>query len=334
MTVLALLSTGTKGTMTSTRTIATRRRTLLGAGAVVLLTATAACSSVDGPGGDAGSSDGESGGVLAELQDAGSITVGFAGEEPYSYEDDGGDLTGAAVALNEAVYAELGIDTVEGTLTEWGSLIPNLSAGRVDSISAGMSILPERCEQAAFSEPEIMYTTAFLVPEGNPQNLTDWQSVVDAGATLAVMSGAIEAGYAERTDVATLDVGSPQDGLDAVVAGRADAFALTGISLRALADGTDAPVEATESFVAVIDGVPQVGAGATVFRAGDTDLLEAYNEKAAEIISDPDRYAEVLGPFGFTEAERPPAGLTTEMLCEGDLEAIADEIGPELGLDS
>ncbi|MCB7136967.1 transporter substrate-binding domain-containing protein [Cellulosimicrobium marinum] len=318
--------------MTSTRTTASRRRALLGGGAAVLLAATTACSSVDDGGSE--TSDGEGGGTLAELQDSGSITVGFAGEEPYSYEDDGGELTGAAVALNEAVYAELGIDTVEGTLTEWGSLIPNLNAGRVDSISAGMSILPERCEQAAFSEPEIMYTTAFLVPEGNPQNLTDWQSAVDGGVTLAVMSGAIEAGYAEQTDVSTLDVGSPQDGLDAVVAGRADAFALTGISLRALAESTDAAVEATDAFVAVIDGVPQIGAGSTVFRQGDTDLVEAYNEKAQEIISDPDRYAEVLGPFGFTDAERPPSGLTTEMLCEGDLEAIADEIGPELGLDS
>ncbi|QJW35903.1 transporter substrate-binding domain-containing protein [Cellulosimicrobium protaetiae] len=317
--------------MTSTRTPATRRRTALAVGAAALLTLATACSSVDG---GSGGTTGEGGGLLGDLQDSGTITVGFAGEDPYSYQDDSGELTGAAVALNEAIYAELGIDTVEGTLTEWNSLIPGLNADRFDSISAGMSILPERCEQAAFSEPEIMYTTAFLVPEGNPKNLSDWQSAVDAGVNLAVMSGAIEAGYADRTDVRTTQVGSPQDGLDAVVSGRADAFALTGISLRALAESADAPVEATESFVAVIDGIPQIGAGATVFRTGDTDLLDAYNEQLAEIVADPQRYEDVLGPFGFTEAERPVEGLTAEMLCEGDLEKIADELGPELGLDS
>ncbi|UKJ62357.1 ectoine/hydroxyectoine ABC transporter substrate-binding protein EhuB [Cellulosimicrobium cellulans] len=318
--------------MTSTRTTPYRRRVLLASGTAVLLAATAACSSVDGGSGGSGGSTDE--GLLSGLQDAGSITVGFAGEDPYSYQDESGELTGAAVALNEAVYAELGIDTVEGTLTEWNALIPGLNADRFDSISAGMSILPERCEQAAFGEPEIMYTTAFLVPEGNPKNLSDWQSAVDAGVNLAVMSGAIEAGYAEKTDVRTTQVGSPQDGLDAVVSGRADAFALTGISLRALAESADAPVEATESFVAVIDGVPQIGAGATVFRQGDTDLLDAYNEQLAEIVSDPQKYEDILGPFGFTEAERPVEGLTAEMLCEGDLEKIADELGPELGLDS
>jgi polar amino acid transport system substrate-binding protein len=328
-----LASTGTKGIMTSTRTTSTRHRALLAASAVGLLAVTTACSSVDDGGGN-GDSESEGGGTLAELQDAGSITVGFAGEEPYSFQDDSGELTGAAVALNEAIYGELGIDTVEGTLTEWNSLIPGLNADRFDSISAGMSILPERCEAAAFSEPEIMYTTAFLVPEGNPQNLTDWQSAVDADINLAVMSGAIEARYAEDTDVQTTQVGSPQDGLDAVVSGRADAFALTGISLRALAERSDAPVEATDAFVAVIDGVPQIGAGATVFRDEDTELLEAYNEELESIVSDEDRYLEILGPFGFTEAERPVEGLTAEMLCEGDLEAIADEVGPELGLDS
>ncbi|MBD8079020.1 ectoine/hydroxyectoine ABC transporter substrate-binding protein EhuB [Cellulosimicrobium arenosum] len=312
--------------MSSTRNTSTRRRALVGAGAVLALTALTACSSTDS-GGDGGG-DGD-GGTLAGLQDAGSIKVAFAGEKPYSYEDDAGELTGAAVALNKEIYGELGIDDVEGTLTEWGSLIPSLTAGRVDSISAGMSILPERCEQAAFSEPEIMYTTAFLVPEGNPDGLSDWDSAVDAGVKLATMSGAIEAGYAEETGLESLEVGSPQDGLDAVTTGRADAFALTGISVHALADDTDQPVEATDSFVAVIDGVPQVGAGSTVFRQEDTDLLDAYNEKLEAITSDPDKYLEILGPFGFTEAERPIEGLTAKMLCEGDLEAIADELGLE-----
>lgn len=308
----------------STRTTH-RRRALFAAGSVLALTALTACSSVDDGGSEGG--EGEAMSTLAELQEAGTINVAFNGEEPYSFEDENGELTGAAIALNEAVYSELGIDSIEGTLTEWNSLIPGLVADRYDSISAGMSILPERCEQAAFSEPEIMYTTAFLVPEGNPDGLVDWQSVEGTDLTLAVMGGAIEAGYAEDTDVDTIEVGSPQDGLDAVVAGRADAFALTGISLRALAEGTDEPVEATEAFTAVIDGVAQIGAGSTVFRQEDTELLAAYNEQAATIIGDPDRYAEVLGEFGFTEAERPPEGLTAEMLCEGDLEAISDELG-------
>ncbi len=34
-----------------------------------------------------------------------------------------------------------------------------------------------------------------------------------------------------------------------------------------------------------------------------------------------------MEPFGFTEAEFPPDGLTADMLCEGDLKKISDELG-------
>lgn len=299
------------------------RRAVLAAGSVLTLVALGACTST---------APEDAGGALQQLQDDGAITVAFNGEEPYSYED-GGELTGATIKLNEAIFGELGIDTVEGVQTEWNSLIPGLTAGRYDAVSAGMSILPERCSEAIFSEPEIMYTTAFLTPTGNPDNLTDMQSAKDAGVKLAVLSGAIEEGYTESLGIETVKVGSPQDALDAVTSGRADASALTAISLNALVARSNADVEVTDSFVAVIDGVPQIGAGATVFPQGEEDLRDAYNEKLAEIVSDEDRWMEIAGPFGFTAAERPVEGLTAEKLCEGDLESLAKDLAPELGLD-
>ncbi|MGO1926511.1 MAG: transporter substrate-binding domain-containing protein, partial [Brachybacterium tyrofermentans] len=130
----------------------------------------AACSQTSTGGGGGDSSDGGGGDLLSKLQEAGKITVGFAGEAPYSF-DDNGDLTGATVAMHREIFGELGIDTVEGKLTDWNSLIPGLNAGQFDAVSAGMSILPERCAEAAFSEPEFQYTTALMVPKGNPEKL-------------------------------------------------------------------------------------------------------------------------------------------------------------------
>lgn len=290
---------------------AARRRALTAGLGVLALATVAACG---------GASDASSS-TLEAAQERGSITVGFAGEAPYSFEDDDGDLTGATVALHREIFSELGIDEIEGVQAEFGQLIPGLTAGRFDVISAGMSILPERCEQASFSEPEFMYTTALMVPEGNPLGLTDITSVAEAeeDVTLATMTGAIETSYAEQLGIDSLQVGGPNDGMDAVVNGRADAFALTGISLNWMAENSDAPIEVTESFVQEIDGVPQVGAGGTVFRDEDTELLEAYNEVLAEIVSDEERYLEIVGPYGFTAEERPTGDLTTADLCAGDL---------------
>ena len=255
--------------------------------------------------------------LLETLQDRGSVTVGFAGEAPYSFQENG-ELTGATVALHREIFGNLGIDTVEGVNADFGALIPGLQANRFDVVSAGMSILPERCEQAAFSEPEFNYTTALMVEEGNPMNLTDMQSVAESGARLATMTGAIESDYASELGIESMQVATPQDGMDAVTSGRADVFALTGISLNWMKNNNpDAPVEVTESFVAEINGEPQVGAGGTVFRTDDQELLDAYNEELAKITSDPEKYLSIVGEFGFTEAELPDPALTTADLCAG-----------------
>jgi len=278
--------------------------------AVVTLTAgtMAACTSTD---------SGDDSNHLQELKDKGVVTVGFAGEAPYSFEQDG-NLTGATVALHREIFGNLGIETVEGVNADFGSLIPGLQANRFDVVSAGMSILPQRCEQAAFGDPEFNYTTALMVTQGNPKGLKDMQSVKDSGARLATMTGAVESDYAESLGMDSTQVATPQDGMDAVTSGRADVFALTAISLNWMkTNNPGAPVDVTESFVANIDGKPQVGAGATVFRTDDKELLEAYNAELAKITSDPQKYLDLVGEFGFTEEELPDPNLTTAQLCEG-----------------
>lgn len=262
-----------------------------------------------------------SAGTLAAAQEAGTITLAIADERPYSWVE-GGEPMGATIAMHEEIFANLGIDDIEVVEVDWNSLIPGLNAGRFDAVSAGMSILPERCAEASFSDPEIMYTTALMVPEGNPQGLSDLQSVLDSDedVQLAVLNGGIESGYADDLGIAnTVPVDNAQSGMDLVANGRADAFAMTAISLNWMADNSDAPVEVTDAFVAVIDDVEQIGAGSTVFRQEDTELLEAYNAELANITGDVDSYMSLVGEYGFTEENLPPADLTTEQLCAGEL---------------
>ena len=296
----------------------TRRAFMLGGMAIggLAVAGASGCTRTNtGAGGD--------GNLLEQLQKKGTITVGFAGEAPYSFED-GGELTGATVALHREIFGALGIDNVEGVNTEFGSLIPGLNANRFDAVSAGMSILPERCSQALFSNPEFMYTTALLVPKGNPEGLKDMSSFDGKDITVATMTGAIESDYVAQLGIENaMEVGTPQDGLDAVKSGRAGAFALTAISLNWMVDNNpDAGVEVTESFEAEIDGVVQVGAGGTVFRQADTSLRDAYNAELDKIVSDEARYLEIVGEFGFTAGELPKPEVTTDLLCKGDLEAL------------
>lgn len=307
--------------MSTSRTIMRRGAAVLGAAALAITFA--GCAGDNGDNGtDAGTDPSGSESTLAALQEEGSITVAIADERPYSWVGDGGEPTGATIAMHKEIFAGMGIDEVEVVEVDWNSLIPGLKAGRYDAVSAGMSILPDRCAEAAFSDPEIMYTTALMVPEGNPDGLTDLDSVLENGdVTLAVLKGGIEAGYADQLGISnTVSVDNAQSGMDLVANGRADAFAMTAISLNWMADNNEgAGVETTDAFVQVIDGVEQVGAGSTVFRQGDTELLEAYNEQLATVTGDVDTYMGLVGEFGFTEENLPPADLTTEQLCSGEL---------------
>lgn len=293
----------------------TRRTTRIGIATAAIGTLTlgllAGCASGDG--------DSEGMSTLEKAQEEGTITLAIASEQPYSWVEDG-EPTGATIAMHEQIFKNLGIDDIKIEEVDWNSLIPGLNAGRWDVVSAGMSILPDRCEEAAFSDPEIMYTTTLVVPKGNPKDLSDLDSIVAAGdVTLAVQSGAIEEGYAADLGIAnTVQVDSAQAGIEIVQSGRADAFALTAVSMNWMTEDLD-DVETTDAFVQEIDGVEQIGAGATVFRKDDDDLLEAYNEELAKITADEGTYLDLVEPFGFTAENLPPSDLTTEQLCSGEL---------------
>lgn len=290
---------------------------------VIALAALAGCAG--GNGGTGNGPDDTATSTLERLQDEGTIVVAIADERPYSWVE-GNEPMGATIAMHQEIFGNMGIENVDVVQVDWNSLIPGLNAGRFDAVSAGMSILPDRCAQAAFSDPEIMYTTALMVQEGNPLGLTDLDSVVEHGdVNLAVLAGGIEAGYAEALGLDVQSVPDAQTGMDVVSNGRADAFAMTAISLNWMADNNpDAGVETTEAFTQVLDGVAQIGAGATVFRQDDTELLAAYNDELAPIIADPDKYLSLVGEYGFTVENLPPEELTTEQLCSGDLSEVQD----------
>lgn len=300
----------------NTRTVrssTTIRRSLLACAMSIGVVAVGACSTTE-PG--TGNPVGE-GTTLDRIKADKKINVGFANERPYAYRENG-QLVGEDPAIHGYIFNEIGGVTLEPHLFEFGSLIQALNSERVDVVTAGMFITPQRCEQAAFSNPVYVATTSLLIPSGNPKGLSDYTSVADGDARLAVMNGAVEVEQAKGSGVPDdrlQIVADQQAGLDAVKSGRADAFALTSISLRALAANDDS-VEVAEAFVPVIDGKEQTGAGAAVFRKNDTALREAFNEKLAELIQSP-KWLELVEPYGFTEAERPDPELTAEELCKG-----------------
>jgi polar amino acid transport system substrate-binding protein len=211
----------------------------------------------------------------------------------------------------------MGITQVDGVLTEFGSLIPGLKAGRFDIIAAGMYVNPARCKEIAFSEPSYGIGQAILVPKGNPKGIVDYSSFADnSDLKLAVMAGAVEGGYAKDSGVGFAQVVSLPDQASlvaAVQAGRADGAALSALSIADMASKADG-VESTKPFSEVA-GKSVKGHGAFGFRKDDQDFVDAFNAELAKFIGSPEHIA-LVEPFGFGKDYLPEK--TTAELCAGE----------------
>lgn len=286
---------------------------------LILLAACGSDNNNAGGDGDGDSNDGDKS-KLEQLQEEGVIKVGFADEKPYGYENDEGEQTGASIDTAKAVFKELGIDTVEGQLADYDNLVPGLQAGKFDAITSGMAITPERCEKAAFGEPDMKYGEGLIVQKGNPLDLHSYGDIADnPDATISIMSGATEIEFVDSEGVDEGQIDKAPDipaTIDAVATGRADATTATEMTAVMAAEGND-EVEFVEDFEQPdIEGVPSYGAVA--FHPDDEELLEAYNEKLAELKED-GTIEEILEDNHF-DAERnyPEDDVTAEMVCKGE----------------
>jgi len=280
---------------------------------VVLLLSMVGCSS------STTSSDNANETTFEKVKREGSITIGFANEKPYAYKTPEGELTGEAVEVARAVFKNLGVNEINGVLTEFGSLIPGLQAKRFDTITAGMFITKDRCKEVAFANPEYSIGEAIAVKAGNPMDIHSYTDIIDnPEVKVGVMGGAIEYDYMIKSNVPKDQIVIVPDNpsaLSALQSDRVDLITMTGPSLQSVLDtANDANIERVMDFEQpVIDGESVRGYGATAFRIEDEEFRQAFN-KELEKMKESGELLEIIKPFGFTEQEL-PGDATTDNLC-------------------
>lgn len=224
--------------------------------------------------------------TMDKIKENGVVVVAIANEFPYGYLDDENVLRGESPDVARAALEIIfGNEVVfEPVVTEWGSLIPGLNAGRFDMITAAMYITPERCAAAAFSNPDYTIVDGLVVSPGNPFDL---HSYADIAANSDVRAGTGN-GYAEKGYMTDEGVAEDQitlfpddaSGVAGVQAGQIDAWTGSAPTLVGIMSdlGEGAGVELVSDFE------PSVAAyGAAVFRQEDTDFVEAYNAALEEL---------------------------------------------------
>jgi polar amino acid transport system substrate-binding protein len=249
----------------------------------------------------------------------GVVRVGFANENPYAFAKPDGTLSGEAVEVARAVFQNLGIPEMEGVLTEFGSLIPGLQAGRFDVITAGMYVKPERCEQVLFADPEYSIGEALIVGAGNPFDLHSYEDIA-ANPEVRVGTGQ---GYFEEQYMMSVGVSEDQislfpddpSGMAALQAGQIDAWTGTAPTLMKLLETTGDPnFELADPFSQpIIDGASVAGFGAAAFRYEDIDFRNAFNAELQKL-KESGELLELTGQFeGFSSQTLPGDTKTTDI---------------------
>ncbi|WP_407552879.1 ectoine/hydroxyectoine ABC transporter substrate-binding protein EhuB [Streptomyces sp. Pv4-95] len=275
-----------------------RRRSLLAGvaalGAAGAIGGTSGCSQVP-------TADAKDGGHLLErLRAKGSVTLGLAGEQPYSYIGRDGKMTGSSPAIAKEIFKRLGVPKVEPFPTDFGSLIVGLNSQQFDVVAAGMYINPERCAKVIFADPEYQMLDAFLVRKGNPMKLHTYKDIARTGAKMATGVGYAELDYAKEAGVKDISTLPDQlAGLLAVEQGRVDVFVGTAVTVRnVVRQSRTTKAEATAEVTPLVDGKPVIDVGGFAFRTPETALRDAFNrelhkmKKTGELL-------DLMRPFGF-----------------------------------
>ena len=239
------------------------------------------------------------------IRRTGVIRIGYAPEPPFAYINEQGQITGESPEIARKIWAQLGVHQIEWIQMEFGSLIEQLRAGRIDQIAAGMFIRPERQKYVAFTTPSVCLTPALLVLAKNPYNLHSLSDIAhNPDMKLAVLAGSVEIEDAKNAGISEASLlvhPNPDLALASIRKGTAHALALSSLTIDRLA------VENHDMARALpfTSETSQSNCAAFAFRLEDKRLCALFTSAFCPFIGS-DSHRQLMYLFGFTDENLPP----------------------------
>ncbi len=261
--------------------------------------------------------------TLEQAKSDGFVRGANANEKPYAFMDADGNAKGIGPEVAAQVWKALGVKEIVWSVTPFGTLIPGLKARRYDFVGAEMNILPDRCKQVSFTEPNSSYGEGLLVPKGNPKNLHGYEDIkANPSLKVAIVSGADQIDFLHAMGIPDSQIVMIQanaDALSTVKTGRADAYAATELTVAELVKTSgDAGVEQAKPFKdPIVNGKPARSYGGFDFRQEDKELYKAFNDELVKF-KQTDAYAKILTGYGLSsESVEAARSRKMEDLCAG-----------------
>lgn len=257
---------------------------------------------------------------LEAIKKRGTIRIAVANEIPYGYMNINGEAKGAGPDVAKHIAKELGIAKIEWIPTSFSALIPGLKANRFDMVAAEMAILPQRCLQVSFSNPNSSYGEGLLVAAGNPHDLHRYEDFLESDKKVAIMAGADQLEMLQTLGVPAermITIANNADAISTVSTGRASAYAATSLSVSELAGKSDRVEPAKKFSDPIINGEPARSWGGFTFSKNSENLRNAVNEKLAEF-KRTDEWKKILNQYGFSTTDTEASfNKSAQELCAG-----------------
>ena len=249
----------------------------------------------------------EAGTTMAELNEAGAITIGTKYDQPGFglLNPQSGDPEGFDVEIAKIVAAELGIpeDGITWTETVSANREPFIQNGQVDFVVATYTINDKRDAVIDFAGPYYVAGQDIMVAEGNPEGIEGPDDL--AGKTVCSVEGSTPAqnirdNYPEA-QLTTYDVYSKC--ADDLRNGNVQAVTTDNVILTGLVAGSDGAFELVGNpFTEEPYGIG--------LELGDTDFRNFINDVLEEAFEDgrwADAWDRTAGSITGEEAPEPPA---------------------------
>ncbi len=219
--------------------------------------------------------------LWARVQRSGVWRVGLDPSfPPFESLDEAGQIVGYDVDLARAIAARWGVTVMFHSIA-FDSLLEAVRAGQVDAAISALPVEPRRARDVAYSAP---YFEAGLMLVVRADGKEEIRQVADlAGKRLAVewgSAGDVEGRALGRrlANLTLLSFARPDEALQAVAEGRADAALVDGVSAWQFAG--------REAGVRLLGGAVVSDPYVIVLPIGSPGLLRAVNEALAELQAD------------------------------------------------
>lgn len=149
------------------------------------------------------------------------LTYGTYSLKPYFYQGANGKPAGYEYDLLRATLDYAGIKNLKITYAPFDSLIPALTANRIDMMPAHET--PERLKVIGFTAPVYWYGPGIVVKSSNPAHLRGYADLKKKGVTVGVVTGSAAQLYMQRVGGKVLTYKDQTSEFASLTAGRESA---------------------------------------------------------------------------------------------------------------